>query len=70
MTPDTDQDDVRRLLERAGIEALAQDLPFLQRTLVRQRDVLRTIGLRVGGSVEPAHVFSAGDARAPLRARQ
>ncbi|MES2632978.1 MAG: hypothetical protein V4669_08400 [Pseudomonadota bacterium] len=58
---DSDQDEVPQLLERAGIEVGEQHLAFLQRTRVRQREVLRAMAAQVPSETEPSHVFRAGD---------
>ncbi|WP_152682692.1 hypothetical protein [Caenimonas sp. SL110] len=56
---DRDKDEVLRLLERAGIDVGEQHLAFLQRTRVRQREVLRLMAAQVPAQTEPAHVFRA-----------
>jgi hypothetical protein len=61
MNPDADKDDVPALLQRAGIVVPAGDIPFLERTLLRQRDLLRQIRLQIGPETEPAHVFRPAD---------
>jgi len=61
MSQETGQDDVQALLRRAGIVVPAGDLPFLQRTLLRQRELLDHIRARVRPETEPAHVFRPPD---------
>lgn len=65
MNPDTDMDDVLAALQRVGIEVRASDIPFLRRTLYRQRELLRIMGEQVQPETEPAHVFRPGACAAP-----
>jgi hypothetical protein len=54
---DSDNGDVQAILQRAGIAVPVEDIPFLQRTLVRQRELLGRVRERVPPETEPAHVF-------------
>ena len=56
-TPASENEDVRSLLDRLGLAPPDADLPFLQRTLLRQREALRVIEAQVHPHTEPAHVF-------------
>jgi hypothetical protein len=47
----------RAELVRLGIEVREEDLPFLQRTRVRQQELLRAMHARVAHETEPAIVF-------------
>lgn len=51
------EEDAQAVLDRLGIVVRPEDLPFLQRTLVRQRELLRGEAARVAPETEPAHVF-------------
>jgi hypothetical protein len=62
MQPDIGQDeDARSVLDRLGIAVPAGDLPFLQRTFVRQRELLDLLAQRVPPETEPASAFGAKD---------
>jgi hypothetical protein len=50
-------EDAQAVLDRLGIVVAPEDLPFLQRTLVRQREFLRLLAQQVPPDTEPAHVF-------------
>jgi hypothetical protein len=52
-----DDDNVQVLLERLGILVPSDDIPFLQRALLRQRELLRGMSAQVRPETEPAHVF-------------
>ena len=55
---DTDpKDTVETLLARRGIAVAAEDLPFLRRTLARQRAILDDWTGRVPSDTEPALVL-------------
>jgi hypothetical protein len=47
----------RTELTRLGIEVREEDLAFLQRTLVRQQELLRAMRAQVPPATEPAIVF-------------
>ncbi|WBY03021.1 hypothetical protein PE066_05650 [Ramlibacter tataouinensis] len=51
------KDDALAALQRLGITVPAGDLPFLQRTLLRQRELRRELMERVPADTEPANVF-------------
>jgi hypothetical protein len=55
ITPDTQ--DVQALLGRLGLVVPAADLPFLQRTLLRQRELSLHLRAAVPPETEAAHVF-------------
>ena len=57
MRPVPDTQDVQAVLDRLGLAVPAADLPFLQRTLLRQRELMRTLSAAVPADTEPAHVF-------------
>ena len=61
MDPAREKEDARAALERLGIAVPAQDLPFLQRTLLRQRELMAVLAADVPGDTEPAHVFKVPD---------
>lgn len=46
------------VLDRLGIPVPATDLPFLERTFARQRELLLKMAAEVPPETEPAHVFS------------
>jgi hypothetical protein len=57
-TPHTPHnEDVQAELDRLGLDVPATDLPFLQRTLLRQRELLRQLSRIVPADTEAAHVF-------------
>ncbi len=53
--------DARAELARLGIVVPDDDIAFLQRTLQRQRDLLRTMREQVPAEAEPATVFRPVD---------
>jgi hypothetical protein len=57
MGPVNDRPDVQAALDRLGLNVPATDLPFLQRTLSRQQEVLAQLRGTVPPETEPAHVF-------------
>lgn len=57
MTAKPDNESVEAELERLGIVVPAGDIPFLQRTLLRQRELLRGPIAQLSPETEPAHVF-------------
>ena len=48
----------KAVLERLGIPVPATDLPFLERTFARQRELLLAMAAHVPPETEPAHVFT------------
>ena len=56
-TDTADSDTVETLLARRGIAVADADLPFLRRTLARQRAVLADWAARVPADTEPALVL-------------
>jgi hypothetical protein len=71
MTTESDTVSAQAELDRLGIAVPAGDIPFLQRTLLRQRELLRSQGARLLPETEPAHVFKplapAGDAKSKVQ---
>jgi hypothetical protein len=59
MTAASNNESVQAELDRLGIAVPAGDLPFLQRTLLRQRELLRGQSAQLAPETEPAHVFRA-----------
>jgi hypothetical protein len=57
MTAESRTESAQAELDRLGIAVPAGDIPFLQRTLLRQREVLRHHSARLSPETEPAHVF-------------
>jgi hypothetical protein len=53
----SEPDSVQAELDRLGIVVPAGDIPFLQRTLLRQRELLRGQIAQIPPETEPAHVF-------------
>lgn len=53
----TDAPDARAELARLGIAVPEEDIAFLQRTLQRQRELLRVMREQVPVDAEPATVF-------------
>lgn len=66
MRPVPDAQDVQAVLDRLGLAVPAADLPFLQRTLLRQRELLRSLSAAVPADTEPAHVFRVRAESAPM----
>jgi hypothetical protein len=64
ITPDTQ--DVQSLLSRLGLVVPAADLPFLQRTLLRQRELALRLRAAVPPETESAHVFKVVAGAAPV----
>lgn len=62
MTAAPATDDVQAELARLGISVPAEDLPFLQRALERQRKVVRSWSGRVSAITEPALTFRVRNA--------
>ena len=63
MASEADTREVQAVLDRLGLTVPAGDLPFLQRTLLRQRELLRSLGAAVPADTEPAHGFRASGGR-------
>jgi hypothetical protein len=59
MTAESRTENAQAELDRLGIAVPAGDIPFLQRTLLRQREVGRDHRARLSPETEPAHVFKA-----------
>jgi hypothetical protein len=57
MSSRPDTQDVQAVLAGLGLVVPATDLPFLQRTLLRQRELLLGLGHAVAADTEAAHVF-------------
>jgi hypothetical protein len=57
MAAESNNESVRAELDRLGIAVPAVDIPFLQRTLLRQRELLRGQIAQLAPETEPAHVF-------------
>jgi hypothetical protein len=57
MNPVPDTQDVQAVLDRLGLVVPEADLPFLQRTLLRQREFLLRLSGAVPADTEAAHVF-------------
>jgi hypothetical protein len=57
MTAESRNESAQAELDRLGIAVPAGDIPFLQRTLLRQREVLRSHSAELSLETEPAHVF-------------
>jgi hypothetical protein len=57
MATESDNDSAQAELDRLGITVPVGDIPFLQRTLLRQRELLRGQSVQLSPDTEPAHVF-------------
>jgi hypothetical protein len=57
MRPAPDTQDVQAVLDRLGLTVPAADLPFLQRTWLRQRELSLRLRSAVPAETEAAHVF-------------
>jgi hypothetical protein len=57
MTAKPEDQDVQARLARLGIAVPQEDLPFLQRALNRQRELLKRHSEQLVPEAEPAHVF-------------
>ena len=55
--PNDDASSVRAELARLGIVVPDEDIPFLQRTWMRQREVMRTVRVHSEPDSEPVLVF-------------
>jgi hypothetical protein len=66
MSPVPDIQDVQAVLDRLGLAVPVADLPFLQRTLLRQRELVRSLSAAVPSDTEAAHVFRVRAETAPM----
>jgi hypothetical protein len=58
-TPKSVSDVIQDRLQQLDIRPPPEDLPFLQRSFLRQREFLRRHESRLAPETEPAHVFKA-----------
>jgi len=57
MTSESPEANIRARLEQLGIAVPEEDIPFLLRSFLRQRDLLQRLAARIDPESEPAHVF-------------
>ncbi|UYO93867.1 hypothetical protein [Pollutimonas sp. M17] len=57
MTSESTNEDMEAKLRQLGIAVVREDIPFLQRSFLRQRELLRRHAERLSPETEPAHVF-------------